>query len=423
MRKGVLALGAVVIIGGGYLAGHAVSSAIFERELATSLDNLERQGNVRAERLGSERGWFHSSGELLLQPLIGDDWRVTVPYRANHGILTTRVEGDAELALNEAIAEELQEAFGELPALPTPRWVADFNTLSQTLEANLELPGFQWDEDDWRLDFQGISATLSGERGDLILNAEIAPWWLTATEGRLAVGTTTLDSHYRYSEGGRLFHQQDAMQFESLRFVESHGQTLHLQGLGYTSDMRLGREHLDVSLGLSLDEARMEDQPVASGRLALSLERLDADAAWRLYESLLDELERRDGDLEQLSPAEWEALFESWFPDLLALLSESPRLVLSELDLNSRMLGLATQGEGELTFDGAGITELSLEELASPSGAAELQQRLDGHLRAAPVPPTLAMMLGLSLDNRELEFELRAGEPYLNGEPLMGSPW
>ncbi|MBF8221388.1 DUF945 family protein [Halomonas sp. 328] len=423
MRKGVLALGAVVIIGGGYLAGHAVSSAIFERELMASLANLERQGNVRAERLDSERGWFHSSGEVLLRPLIGDDWRMTVPYRANHGILSTRVEGDAEAALSDEIAEELREAFGELPALPTPRWVADFQTLGQTLEASLELASFEWDEGDWRLDFRGVSATLSGQRGDLTLKAEVAPWWLTATEGRLAVGTTTLDSHYRYSEGGRLFHQQDAMQFESLRFVERSGQALHLQGLGYTSDVRLGREHLDVSLGLSLEEAQMDNQPVASGRLALSLERLDADAAWRLYESLMDELERRDGDLEQLTPAEWEALFESWFPDLLGLLAESPRLVLTELDLNSRMLGIETQGEGELTFDGEGITALSLEELARPSGAAELQRRLDGYLRAAPVPTTLAMMLGLPLDSRELEFELRAGEPYLNGEPLMGSPW
>lgn len=167
----------------------------------------------------------------------------------------------------------------------------------------------------------------------------------------------------------------------------------------------------------------MDNQPVASGRLALSLERLDADAAWRLYEGLMDELERRDGDLEQLTPAEWEALFESWFPDLLGLLAESPRLVLTELDLNSRMLGIDTQGEGELTFDGEGITALSLEELARPNGAAELQRRLDGYLRAAPVPTTLAMMLGLPLDSRELEFELRAGEPYVNGEPLPGAAW
>ena len=71
--------------------------------------------------------------------------------------------------------------------------------------------------------------------------------------------------------------------------------------------------------------------------------------------------------------------------------------MLTELDLNSRMLGIETQGEGELTFDGEGITALSLEELARPSGAAELQRRLDGYLRAAPVPTTLAMMLGLPI--------------------------
>ncbi|GEK49257.1 hypothetical protein HPA02_35400 [Bisbaumannia pacifica] len=423
MRKGVLALGAVVIIGGGYLAGHAVSSAIFERELATSLENMAQQGNLRVERLSSESGWFHSSGEVRLAPLVGNDWQARVPYQAAHGILTTRVEGDADLSLDGALIEELRGALGELPELPTPRWVADFHTLSQTLDASLELAGFTWEASDWRLDFQGVSATLRGERGDLILEGEVAPWWLTADEGRLAAGPTTLESHYRYGEGGRRFHQQDSMRLESLRFVEARGQTLHLQGLGYTSDVDLGEEFLELAMGLSLEEARLDDAPVASGGFDLTLERLDADAAWRLYESLRDELERLDGDLEQLTPAEWEALFEAWFPDLLALLAESPRLVLSELDLDSRMLGLSTQGEGELTFDGAGITELSLEQLARPGGGAELQRRLDGRLRLAPLPPSLALMLGLPGGSDELRFELREGRPYLNDQPVKELPW
>lgn len=419
MRKGVLAVGAVIVLGGGYLAAQAYSSQVFERELVQMLSDLEARGDLHVERHGVERGWFVSHGELHLSPTFGEEWRLEVPYTARHGLLTTRSEGEVGLAVGEAD----EQVFGDVLPSARPRWSAAYQTLSGEMEARLDMAAFATEMDGVGFDFQGGDALVSGQRGDLSLQARIDSWQVVEGDQAMSVGPMNLESRYRYSDGGRLLHQQDDLLMTSITVRQRYGPVIEMENIGYRGDVRLGEDELDFDIVLSLGDVQAEGQSVLAGEMAFGLSRLNADAARDLVETLNRELASTGSTLDDLDAAQRDELFAKMEPLLLALLSDSPRLEVSSLRLDSGMLDMKVNIDGELTFDGEGVEGLSLYDPAivdgfEAFGFTELQRRLDGRFTWHGLPAMAAMSLGLPLSTRDLKVEIDAGEVTVNGEPL-----
>ncbi|PAU76685.1 DUF945 family protein [Halomonas salipaludis] len=410
MRKGRLLVAAVIVLGAGYLAAQAYSSAIFERELSRTLDDLEARGDLHVQRAELERGWFVSRGEIQLTALL-DDWQLSLPYVARHGLLTTRLEGELQLQL-EGGDDTL---FGErLPASP-PRWHGEYQTLSQTFEGRLDMAPFQVSDEQGEFDFEGLALRLSGEQGDLALTGSVAPWRLDVDGERLEVGPLQLDSRYRYGDDD--FLQRDELQLAYLRVTQANGPDIALQALGYRGEVRLGRDELTLAGRLSLGEMTLAEEPALSGELALGVSRLNADAVRTLSRELREALAARDSQ-DPLTDREAEALAMSLEPYLLATLVDSPRLTLEPLQLASPMFGVEAHVEGELVFDGSDIESLSLADLEVASADNPWLARLDGHFVWHDLPRFVALQLGLPLDTEDLEIRVDAGELTLNGESL-----
>ena len=410
MRKGRLLVAAVIVLGAGYLAAQAYSSAIFERELSRTLDDLEARGDLHVQREQLDRGWFVSQGEVQVTALL-DDWQLSLPYVARHGLLTTRLEGELQLQL-EGGDDTL---FGErLPASP-PRWHGEYQTLSQTFEGRLDMAPFQVSDEQGEFDFEGLALRLSGEQGDLALTGSVAPWRLDVDGERLEVGPLQLDSRYRYGDDD--FLQRDELQLAYLRVTQANGPDIALQALGYRGEVRLGRDELTLAGRLSLGEMTLAGEPALSGELALGVSRLNADAVRTLSRELREALAARDSQ-DPLTDREAEALAMSLEPYVLATLVDSPRLTLEPLQVASPMFGVEARVEGELVFDGSDIERLSLADLEVASADNPWLARLDGHFVWHDLPRFVAMQLGLPLDTEDLEIRVDAGELTLNGESL-----
>lgn len=410
MRKGRLLVAAVIVLGAGYLAAQAYSSAIFERELSRTLDDLEARGDLHVQRDELERGWFVSSGEIQLTALL-DDWQLSLPYVARHGLLTTRLEGELQLQLEGG--EDI--LFGErLPASP-PRWHGEYQTLSQAFDARLDMAPFQVSDAEGEFDFEGLELRLSGEHGDVTLAGNVAPWRLGVDGERLEVGPLQIDSHYRY--GGDDFLQRDELTLAHLRMYQANGPEIALQALGYRGEVRLGSDELTLAGRLSLGEMTLAEEPALSGELALGVSRLNADAVRSLSRELREALAARDSQ-DPLTDREAEALAMSLEPYVLATLVDSPRLTLEPLQVASPMFGVEAHIEGELVFDGSDIDSLSLADLEVASADNPWLARLDGHFVWRDLPRFVALQLGLPLDTQDLEVRVDSGELTLNGEPL-----
>ncbi|MBD3898120.1 DUF945 family protein [Halomonas sp. ML-15] len=410
MRKGRLLVSVVVLLGAGYLVAQAYSSAIFERELSRALDDLDARGDLHVQRDELERGWFVSRGEVQLTALL-DDWQLSLPYIAHHGLLATRIEGELQLQLDG----DEDTLFGErLPASP-PRWHGEYQTLSQTFEGRLDMAPFEFSDERGDVDFAGLALRVSGEHGDLALTGSVAPWSLSVDGERLEVGPLQLDSQYRYGDDD--FLQRDELQLAYLRLTQANGPEIALQALGYRGEVRLGSDELTLAGRLSLGEMTLAEQPALSGELALGVSRLNADAVRTLSRELQTALAARDSQA-PLDATEAEALAMSLEPYVLATLVDSPRLTIEPLRVESPMFGVDAHVEGDLVFDGDDIDSLSLADLEVAADANPWLARLDGHFVWRDLPRFVALQLGLPLDTQDLEIRVEAGELSINGEPL-----
>ena len=95
MRKERLIVPVVVALAVAWAVAQYLASVLFERELARALVDLEGRGELVVERSGVERGWLSSSGVVQISPVLGDGWRLELPYSARHGVFSTRIEGGA----------------------------------------------------------------------------------------------------------------------------------------------------------------------------------------------------------------------------------------------------------------------------------------------------------------------------------------
>lgn len=407
MRKERLIVPLLVVLLLAWLTAQAVSSWLFEREMARTLADLEARGELDIERVDVEQGWWSSTGRIHLAPLFGQMWRLELTYRARHGVLSTHLDGQAMLRHGP----EAVHLFGDSLASSPPLWEASYHALSGTLEGGLQLAPLRITQQQRELTFEGGRLRFSGEQGNWRVRAQLEPWVLSDGEVRLEIGPAILNSQYAYTEGAHAFTQEDRLQVESLSWHQPQLK-LDASAMRLVNRTVLDDQELRMQLDLDLGEIRTADQVLLKGQVEAELSRLNADAI-RSTMSRLRTLAA--GGQHEMASGELLAELE---PYLLATLQDSPRLDLQRLTLDSPMLGLSAQVDGSLFFDGRRLEELSLVELDRPAVKERWRQHLDGDFTWHELPTVVALWLGLPLDTRTLEIDIGRGQARVNGRPL-----
>lgn len=406
MRKERLIVPVAVTLAVVWAVAQLLASLLFERELSRALVDLEARGELVVERSDVERGWLSSSGVVHISPVLGDGWRLELSYAARHGVFSTRVEGGA----HPSTGPRQLRLFGDwLPSSP-PRWHARYQTLGGTLEGSIQLAPFLISQGPRELDFRGGQISFGGVYGDWRLRARLQPWRLTDGAATLASGPVTLESRYAYTAGAHHFTQHDLLRIDELAWQQP-GLELEAHDLFYLSRMQLDDSELRIDGELTLASVLVADQVLLSGRVAMEVSRINADA---LREALAG-LRREAAQALERDPQELLSRLE---PALLAILVDSPRLDLKAVDLDSPMLGVAARGDGALFFDPRGLDELSLVRLDDEAEQARWLGRLDGDFVWREVPAVVSLWLGLPLSTQDLEIDVIRGQVRVNGRPM-----
>ncbi len=406
MRKERLIVPVVVVLTLVWALAQYLASVLFERELVRAMADLEARGDLVVERCASERGWLSSSGCVRISPLLGAAWQLELSYLARHGVFSTRVEGEAR----PSVGPRQFWLFGDwLPSSP-PRWHARYQTLGGTLEGSIQLAPFLVSQGPRELDFRGGHLALSGQQGDWRLRARLQPWRLTDGVATLESGPVSLESRYAYTGGAHHFTQHDLLRIDTLAWQQP-GLALESGELAYRSRMQLDDSELRIDSELTLGEVQAAEQVLLTGRIAMELSRINADAVREALAALRRETAKvRTLDLRELT--------ERLEPELLGILVDSPRLDVVEVDLESPMLGLVARGSGALFFDPRRIHELSPSRLDAEAEQARWLNRLDGDFIWHDVPTVVALWLGLPLSTRDLQIDVIRGRVRVNGRPL-----
>ncbi|WP_299313620.1 DUF945 family protein [uncultured Halomonas sp.] len=406
MRKERLIVPVVVVLAVIWALAQYLASVLFERELVRAMADLEARGDLVVERCASERGWLSSTGCVRISPLLGAAWQLELSYQARHGVFSTRVEGEAR----PSVGPRQFQLFGDwLPSSP-PRWHARYQTLVGTLEGSVQLAPFLVSQGERELDFRGGQLSFGGQQGDWRLRARLQPWRLTDGLATLASGPVSLESRYAYTSGAYHFTQHDLLRIDTLSWQQP-GLALESGELSYRSRMQLDDSELRIDSELTLGEVQTAEQVLLSGRIAMELSRINADAVREALVALRRETAKvRTLDLRELT--------ERLEPELLGILVDSPRLDLVEVDLESPMLGLVARGSGALFFDPRRIHELSPSRLDDETEKALWLNRLDGDFLWHEAPTVAALWLGLPLSTRDLQIDVVRGRVRVNGRPL-----
>lgn len=405
MRKERLIVPVLAVLALAWAVAQTLAGLLFERELARVVAELRQGGELSVRRSDVERGWLTSHGVIHLAPLFGNAWHLDLVYRARHGVLETRLDGTLR-----PHAPEIEPDHGAVSATP-PRWDAHFRPYSSTLDATLELAPVVFRQQDRTLTLQGGRVAVHGDVGDWRLRARLAELHLDDGESRLSAGPLVLESRFAYTRDVFHFNQHDHLRIQNLAW-RSPELAFDAEQLGLTARTVLDAEELRLKARLDVGEVLSGDEVLLTGELAGELSRLDADALRALAARLHHEALRGH------AAADAPSLSETLTPALRALLADSPRLDILEADLESPMLGLSLDGEGVLVFDARDLDALEPLALDTEAERAAWRERLDGDFLWQPLPPVIALGLGLPLDTRELQIDVVSGKVRINGRPL-----
>lgn len=412
MRKERLIVPVLSAIAVVWMVAQLLSSVLFERSLRQALDDLEARGEWRVSRTESNQGWLTSQGRLLLSPLLGRPWRLELTYRARHGVLSTDVEG----TLLPRLDSVLQKAVGEVSAPSVPRWQGRYHTLSGRSELRLSLAPFVIQQQGRELGVRGARLRLEGVFGDWRLRVLLDELTLTDGLAQLTVGPTTLESRYTYIDDAYYFAQRDHLHIESLA-LHYPAYDIQLSPLDIHSHIELDENELrlkgELIVGDVMVPSEEPDTPLLSGRIEAELSRLNADAVRQTIRKLRQEAAWGDTQLPVV-----DELLTRLEPDLLKILSDSPRLDMTKVAIESPLLGLRVDANGALFFDARRLNELSVIDLEKPEERARWLDRVDGDFTWYDAPAVAALWLGLPLGTRELQFDVVRGAWRVNGRPM-----
>ncbi|MFI0471697.1 DUF945 family protein [Halomonas sp. HMF6819] len=412
MRKERLIVPIIVVAALVWAVAQLISSVLFERSLSQALEDLEARGEWRVSRPESSPGWLSSQGRLLLSPLLGRPWQLEVTYDARHGLLSTDVQGTLVPRLGSA----LQKAVGEVSALSLPRWQGRYHTLSGKSELRLALAPFVIQQSGRELDVRGARLRLEGVFGDWRLRALFDQLTLSDGPAYLRFGPTVLESRYTYIEDAYHFAQRDHLTVESTT-LSYPGYEITVASTDVQSQMVLDESELRLKGRLALGNVHVPseapDTPLVSGEIEAELSRLNADAVRQIIRRLRQEAAWGDPERPMA-----EGVMARLEPEVLTLLSDSPRLDVTRIQLESPLLGIDVAADGALFFDGRRLDALSLEDLSDAKTRWRWRDRLDGDFVWYDAPTVAALWLGLPLGTQELQFDVIRGSWRVNGRPL-----
>ncbi|HDZ47326.1 hypothetical protein LCGC14_0029420 [marine sediment metagenome] len=412
MRKERLIVPTLAIIAVVWMAAQLLSSVLFERSLRQALEDLEARGEWRVNRTESSQGWLSSQGRLILSPLLGRPWRLELTYNARHGILSTDVEGTVLPRLDTV----LQQAVGEVTAPSVPRWQGRYHTLSGRSELRLALAPFVIQQNGRELAVRGGRMRLEGVFGDWRLRALLDQLTLTDGMAQLSLGPTVLESRYTYIDDAYHFAQRDHLHIETLQ-LNYPAYDMQLSPLDLHSYMVLDESELrlkgELMVGDVMVPSEAPDTPLLNGRIEMELSRLNADAVRHAISRLRQEAAWGDASLPVA-----EGLLARLEPDLRKILSDSPRLDVMTVDIDSPLLGIRLDADGALFFDARRLDELSVVSLGEEKERAKWFERIDGDFTWHEAPTVAALWLGLPLGTRELQFDVVRGVWRVNGRPM-----
>lgn len=412
MRKERLIVPTLAIIAVVWMAAQLLSSVLFERSLRQALEDLEARGEWRVNRTESSQGWLSSQGRLILSPLLGRPWRLELTYNARHGILSTDVEGTVLPRLDTV----LQQAVGEVTAPSVPRWQGRYHTLSGRSELRLALAPFVIQQNGRELAVRGGRMRLEGVFGDWRLRALLDQLTLTDGMAQLSLGPTVLESRYTYIDDAYHFAQRDHLHIETLQ-LNYPSYDMQISPLDLHSYMVLDESELrlkgELTVGDVMVPSEAPDTPLLNGRIDMELSRLNADAVRHAISRLRQEAAWGDASLPVA-----EGLLVRLDPDLRKILSDSPRLDVMTVAIDSPLLGIRLDADGALFFDARRLDELSVVNLGEEKERAKWFERIDGDFTWHEAPTVAALWLGLPLGTRELQFDVVRGVWRVNGRPM-----
>ena len=412
MRKERLIVPTLAIIAVVWMAAQLLSSVLFERSLRQALEDLEARGEWRVNRTESHQGWLSSQGRVILSPLLGRPWRLELTYSARHGILSTDVEGTVLPRLDTV----LQQAVGEVTAPSVSRWQGRYHTLSGHSELRLALAPFVIQQNGRDLAVRGGRLRLEGVFGDWRLRALFDQLTLTDGMAQLAIGPTVLESRYTYIDDAYHFAQRDHLHIETLT-LSYPSYDIQFSPLDLNSHMVLDESELrikgELEVGDVMVPSQAPDMPLLNGRIEMELSRLNADAVRHLIRRLRQEAAWGDASLPMA-----EGLLARLEPDLRKVLSDSPRLDVMTIAIDSPLLGIRLDADGALFFDARQLDELSVVNLDKKKEQAKWLERIDGDFTWHDAPTVAALWLGLPLGTRELQFDVVRGVWRINGRPM-----
>ncbi|MEL7614888.1 DUF945 family protein [Vreelandella titanicae] len=412
MRKERLIVPTLAIIAVVWMAAQLLSSVLFERSLRQALEDLEARGEWRVNRTESHQGWLSSQGRVILSPLLGRPWRLELTYSARHGILSTDVEGTVLPRLDTV----LQQAVGEVTAPSVPRWQGRYHTLSGHSELRLALAPFVIQQNGRELAVRGGRLRLEGVFGDWRLRALFDQLTLTDGMAQLAIGPTVLESRYTYIDDAYHFAQRDHLHIETLT-LSYPSYDIQLSPFDLNSHMVLDESELrikgELEVGDVMVPSQAPDMPLLNGRIEMELSRLNADAVRQVIRRLRQEAAWGDASLPMA-----EGLLARLEPDLRKVLSDSPRLDVTTVAIDSPLLGIRLDADGALFFDARQLDELSVVNIDKKKEQAKWLERIDGDFTWHDAPTVAALWLGLPLGTRELQFDVVRGVWRINGRPM-----
>lgn len=399
----------LLLFGIGWCAAQAWSSHAGEQALERLTARLDAREGWQASRHDVEQGWWHSSGVLRLETVVveGSSLRVALPYHVRHGVLSSHLDG-------EAVVTRAGETLLAADAAPT--WQATYRTLSGDMKGRLTWSAFTSRgvlPQAASLEVGAGELMLNGHAGDVRYHLRSAPWRVSLGEASLELGKFDVEGRHRGD--AQNFHHSMDLSLASLAWHE--GAPFSLNALDFEADLRLDDDTFGYHGEGNVANIAVAGQSVASGRMSLGLERVDADALRaliaRMHEEGLGAGSGRDGASVDAT-SRWARLT----PLIVNVLRDSPRLTLETLQVTSEAFGVDSRAFGELTLDGDESASLMATPVTSPAFWRHLQQRLDGHITLVDAPALLALHLGLPPETPRLVFRVDAGQWRVNKRAL-----
>ncbi|MDR5860817.1 DUF945 domain-containing protein [Halomonas eurihalina] len=405
MRKERLIVPVVVAMAVAWAVAQTIASLMFERELARAIQDLQARGELSIWRSEADQGWLTSTGVIHLAPLFGNGWHLDISYQARHGLLNTRMDGYLQQH-----RERTGQARVEVARQP-PTWEARYHSLSGTFDGALELSPLVLRQEDRALSLHGARVALQGEFGDWSLRAHLDSVRLDDGDTTLEAGPVTLESRYTYIDGAYHFTQRDLLKVNGVHW-RSPSLGLDADELVLHSKTDLDEQELRMRSELILGEVMSANQVLLTGKVVGELSRINADATRSLLTHLKAEAARGGTGVTGR-----DLLFQV-APEIRALMGDSPRLDLLEVDLDSPMLGLSLSGDGALIFDARDLEELDPQSLVTREERNAWLERLNGDFLWRDLPAVVALWLGLPLDTEDMQIDVVKGKVRINGRPL-----